>query len=164
MGFAEAEIVRGVLRIVRPGPFLVVLIHKDEMNIPELNGFLRSHLEEKATTEMIQELMCARQTEQESPQLFLYRLMGLKQKLIFPSKQSNTDISYDPKTIQQVFLHSVYQGLGAKHCDLQQRLRPLIIKNIVTDEEILSEAMKMHPFGASVVHVLRNNVTCMQVG
>lgn len=59
-GFAEAEIVRGVLRIVKPGTFRDMLMLKDELSLPELQGFLRSYLGETATTEMFQELMCAR--------------------------------------------------------------------------------------------------------
>ena len=98
-GFLEPEVVRGVLRIIKPGTFKDMLSNKDELTVPELKVFLRSHLGQKATTEMFQELMCARQGEQESPQQFLYRMIGLKPRLLFQSKQVNTDISYDPKTI-----------------------------------------------------------------
>lgn len=142
-GFAEAEVVRGVLRIIKPGAFKDMLVNKDSITVSELKGFLRSHLGEKATTEMFQELMCARQSDQESPQQFLYRMIGLKQKLLFQSRQASTDISYDPKTIQEVFLHTIYQGLGTKHADLRQRLRPLISNSQVTDEEILCQVMKI---------------------
>jgi hypothetical protein len=62
-GFVEAEVVRGALRIIKPGTFKYILVNKDEITLPELKGFLRSHLGEKATTEMFQELMCARQSE-----------------------------------------------------------------------------------------------------
>ena len=142
-GFGEAEVIRGVLRVMKPGTFRDMLVNKEEMTVSELKGFLRSHLGEKATTEMFQELMCARQLEQESPQQFLYRMIGLKQKLLFQSKQANADISYDPKTIQEVFLHSVYQGLGSKHSDIRQGLKPLISNSQLTDEEILGQVMKM---------------------
>lgn len=138
-GFPEAEIVRGALRIVKPGTFRDMLMHKDELSLQEVQGFLRSHLEEKATTEMFQELMCARQAETESPQQFLYRMIGLKQRLIFQSRQANSDVSYDPKTIREVFLHTVYQGLGVKYSNLWQRLRPFVSHSQVTDEEILQE-------------------------
>ena len=120
-----------------------MLVKKDSITVSELKGFLRSHLGEKATTEMFQELMCARQSDQESPQQFLYRMIGLKQKLLFQSRQFATDSSYDPKTIQEVFLHTVYQGLGTKHADLRQRLRSLISDSQVTDEEILRQVMKI---------------------
>lgn len=142
-GFSEAEVVRGVLRIIKPGAFKDMLVNKDSITVSELKGFLRSHLGEKATTEMFQELMCAKQSDQESPQQFLYRMIGLKQKLLFQSRQTSADISYDPNTIQEVFLHTIYQGLGIKHTDLRQRLRPLISNSQVTDEEILSQVMKI---------------------
>ena len=48
-GFVEAEVVRGALRIIKPGTFKDMLVNKDEITLPELKGFLRSHLGEKAT-------------------------------------------------------------------------------------------------------------------
>lgn len=99
-----------------------MLVNKDDMTVLKFKGFLESHLREKASAEMFQELMCARQLEQEPPQQFLYRMIGLKQKLLFQSRKANAGISYDPKTIQMVFLHTFYQGLGARHIDLRQTL------------------------------------------
>lgn len=142
-GFTETEIIRGVLRIIKPGAFKDMLSHKDEITIDELKGFLRSHLGEKAGTELFQELMCAKQNDQESPQQFLYRMIGLKQKILFQSRQANTDIRYDHKTIQEVFLHTIYQGLGSKHTDIRQQLRPLLSNNRVMDEEIVSHVTKI---------------------
>lgn len=142
-GFTETEVIRGALRIVKPGAFRDMLTNKEEMALCELKGFLRSHLGEKASTELFQELVCAKQHEHEPPQQFLYRMIGLKQKILFQSKQGNSDICYDPKTIQGVFLHTVYQGLGSKHTDIRQQLRPLLSRSQVTDEEILSQVMKI---------------------
>lgn len=47
------------------------------------------------------------------------------------------------KTIQEVFLHTIYQGLGTKHVDLQQRLTSRTSNNLVTDEEILHQVFKI---------------------
>ncbi|XP_030606237.1 uncharacterized protein LOC115794735 [Archocentrus centrarchus] len=142
-GFTDAEVIRGVLRIVKPGVFKDMLINKEEITISEIKSFLRSHLGEKASTELFQELMCAKQNDQETPQQFLYRMIGLKQKILFQSKQASTDIRYDRRTIQGVFLHSIYQGLCAKHTDIRQQLRPLLSNSEVADEEILSQVTKM---------------------
>lgn len=142
-GFTEAEVIRGVLRIIKPGAFKDMLTNKDEITICELKGFLRSHLGEKASTELFQELMCAKQNEQEPPQQFVYRMIGLKQRILFQSKQANTDIRYDPKTIQEVFLHTIYQGLSSKHTDVRQQLRPLLANHQVTDEDIVSRVTKI---------------------
>lgn len=91
---------------------------------------------------MFQELMCAGQSDQESPQQFLYRMIGLNQKTLFQSWQASADISYDSKTIQEVFLHTIYHGLRTKHADLRQRQRPLISNSQVTNEEIPRQVMK----------------------
>lgn len=87
--------------------------------------------------------MCTRQADQELPQQFLYWMIGLKKKLIFQSRQASADISNDSKTIQEVFLHTIYQGLGTKHVDLRQRLTPLTSNNQATDEEILRQVIKI---------------------
>lgn len=47
-GCTEAEIVRGVLKIVKPGTFRCILMLKDELCFPEMQGFLRSHHVEMA--------------------------------------------------------------------------------------------------------------------
>ena len=115
----EAEVVRGALRIIKPGTFKDMLVNKEEITLS------------------------ARKSEQESPQQFLYRMIGLKQKLMFQSKQTNAEISCKPKTIQEVFLHTIYQGLGPKNTELRQRLRPLISNSGVTDEEILGQVVRI---------------------
>lgn len=70
-------------------------------------------------------------------------MIGLKQKILFQIKHVATDICYDPKTIQELFLQTVYQGLGSKHTNIRQQLRPLPSNIHITDEEILSQVMKV---------------------
>ncbi|KAL6483733.1 hypothetical protein MHYP_G00086050 [Metynnis hypsauchen] len=141
--FSEAEIVRSVLRIVKPGNFKDLLMNKEDMTITELKIFLQSHLGEKSSTELLQDLMCAKQSESETPQQFLYRVMGLKQKVLFASKQANADIQYNPETVQGVFLHTIYQGLGHKYNDVRRDLKPLLSDSMVTDEAILKQVTKI---------------------
>lgn len=105
--FSESEIIRGVLKITKPGNFKEMLMEKEDLTVQELKGLLQSHLGDKSSTELFQNLMCARQGENENRQQFLYRVIGLKQKIQFASKQSTADIRYDAKTIQEVFLHTV---------------------------------------------------------
>ncbi|KAL3979175.1 gamma-glutamyltranspeptidase / glutathione hydrolase / leukotriene-C4 hydrolase [Sarotherodon galilaeus] len=142
-GFPDAEIVRGVLRIIKPGTFKDMLINKDDLTVLELKGFLQAHLREKNSTELFQELMCARQDESETPQQFLYRVIGLKQRVLFTSKMPDAGIKYSAATVQDVFLHSVYQGLGYKHSDIRRELRPLLSSGEVSDETILRHIMRI---------------------
>lgn len=142
-GFSESEIVRGVLRIIKPGTFKDMLINKDDLSILELRGFLQAHLREKNSTELFQELMCARQDDNETPQQFLYRVIGLKQRVLFTSKLSDASIKYSAATVQDVFLHTVYQGLGQKHSDIRRELKPLLSNSGISDETILCHIMRI---------------------
>lgn len=141
--FSEAELVRGILRAIKPGNFKEMIMNKEDMTVEELKRFLQSHLGDKSSTELFQELMCAKQMETETPQQFLYRVIGLKQKILFAIKQSNTDVRYSPATIQDVFLHTVYQGLGHKYKDVRSELKPLLADHSITDEAIVRNVMKI---------------------
>lgn len=134
---SESEIIRAVLRIIKPGHFKEMLSSKEDMTVGELKSFLQSHLGEKSSTELFQELMTAKQSEQETPQQFLYRMIGLKQRVMFTSRQADTDIRYEAQTAQNVFLHTVYQGLSERHDDVRRELRPLLTDPAVTDEALL---------------------------
>lgn len=136
------EITRAVLRIIKPGNFKEMLESKEDMTVGELKSFLQSHLGEKSSTELFQELMTAKQLEQETPQQFLYRVMGLKQRVIFTSRQADANIRYEAQTAQNVFLHSVYQGLSDKHDDVRRELKPLLSDPAVTDEALLRQVTK----------------------
>lgn len=131
-----------MFRIIKPGNFKEMLASKDEMTITELKRFLQSHLGEKSSTELFQELMNAKQLDHETPHQFLYRMMGLKQKVIFTSRQTDSDIKYEARTAQNVFLRTVYQGLGEKHDDIRRELRPLLSDPTVTDEALLRQVTK----------------------
>lgn len=141
--FGDVEVVRGVLRIIKPGDFKDMLMNKEDTTVAELKGFLQSHLGEKSSTELFQELMCAKQNDHETPQQFLYRVIGLKQRILFTSRQAETEIKCSPEAVQGVFLHTVYQGIGYKHNDIRRELKPLLSDSTVTDETILKHVMKI---------------------
>ena len=79
-----------------------------------LRRFLRSHIRDKNSTELFQELSNAKQSDKESPQQVLYRVMGLKQRVLFEPQQVGTSFTYDVKLVQGTFLHTLYQGLNEK--------------------------------------------------
>lgn len=141
--FSDAEIVRAVLRVIKPGNFKDMLMVRDDLTVDELKGFLHSHLGEQSNTELFQELMCTKQKDSETPQQFLYRVIGLKQKILLSSKHSHTDVTYNASTVQDVFLHTVYQGLGHKHDDIRRELKPLLVDARVSDEVILKQMKKV---------------------
>lgn len=141
--FSDTEIVRAVLRVIKPGNFKEMLMNKDDLTVDELKAFLHSHLGEQSNTEFFQELMCTKQRDNETPQQFLYRVIGLKQKILLASKHADTDVKYSPSTVQDIFIHTVYQGLGHKHDDVRRELKPLLADPCVTDEAILRHMRKI---------------------
>ncbi len=142
-GYTEREIIRGVFRMIKPGNFKDMLITKDDMTVAELKSFLQSHLGESSSTELFQELMIAKQHDHETPQQFLYRMISLKQKILFCSKQVNSDIRYDDHTVQSVFMHTVSQGIGLKHSDIRRELRPFLLDSSVSDETLLRQVIRI---------------------
>ncbi|XP_061817764.1 uncharacterized protein [Nerophis lumbriciformis] len=135
--YSEGEIIQGIFRIVRPGQFKDMLVNKDDLTLCELRSFLRSHLSGKSGSELFQELMSTRQLESESPQQFLYRMIGLKQKVLFASRQGNMDIEYEPRTVQNVFLRTILQGLLPKFSDIRTELKPMLSDYAVSDEALI---------------------------
>ncbi|KAJ8008316.1 hypothetical protein DPEC_G00103570 [Dallia pectoralis] len=141
--FSDAEVVRAVLKVIKPGTFKDMLMNKDDLSVEELKAFLHSHLGDQSNTELFQELMCTKQRDNETPQQFLYRVIGLKQKIMLASKHADTDVKYNASTVQDVFLHTVYQGLGHKHDDVRRELKPLLVDTRVSDEAILKQMKKI---------------------
>lgn len=120
-----------------------MLINKDDMTVNELKGFLQSHLGDRSSTELFQELMCIKQSDHKTPQQFLYRVLGLKQKILFAARQADSDRKYSAATVQDVFLHTVYQGLSHECKDIRSKLKPLLADSNVTDDAILRHVMKV---------------------
>lgn len=54
-----------------------MLTNKDDLQVDELKRFLRSHIRKKSSTELFHELSNAKQYDKETPQQFMYRIMGL---------------------------------------------------------------------------------------
>ena len=138
----EGEIIRGVLRAIKPGNFRDMLTNKDDLTVTELKSFLQSHLGEKSSTELFQDLMCTKQHENETPQQFLYRMIGLKQRIMFAAKHTASIVKYDASTIQCIFLNTICQGIGEKYEDVRRELKPLLADPAVSDEALLRQVIK----------------------
>lgn len=141
-GFSEAEIIRAVLKITKPGTFREMLTNHDDLTLNGLKRFLRSHVRDKSVTELFQELSNARQQDRESPQQFLYRLMGLKQKVLFESQQPGVEFNYDGRLVQGTFLHTLYQGINEKNMYIRHDIKPFLSDIQVSDDFLLEQMTK----------------------
>nr|XP_055027266.1 uncharacterized protein LOC129416864 [Misgurnus anguillicaudatus] len=141
-GFSESEIIRAVLKITKPGTFREMLVNKDDLTIEGLKRFLRSHIRDKNVTELFQELTSARQNDKESPQQFLYRIMGLKQRVLFESQQPGVGFSYNKELVQGTFMHTLYQGLNERNGHVRRDLKPFLSDMQVSDDLLLEQITK----------------------
>lgn len=140
-GFTESEVIRSVLKTTKPGTFREMLINRSDLNVDELKKFLRSHIRDKNSTELFQELTNAKQSDRESPQQFLYRVMGLKQRVLSES-QVGTGFNYDVKLVQGTFLHTLYQGLNEKNDYVRRDLKPYLKDMQIGDDFLLEQMTK----------------------
>ncbi len=94
---------------------------------------------DRSSTELFQELMCTKQSDHETPQQFLHRVMWLKQKILFAARQADSDRRYSAATVQDI----VYQGLSHRCKDIHRELKPLLADSNVTDDAIFRHIMKV---------------------
>ena len=87
----EFDIVEAVVRAV--GPDLQLrgfLENKADLSLQSLRRILRSHFQEKDPTTLFNLLSNAVQSNCENPHEFLMRLMNLRQKVVFVSKEAES--------------------------------------------------------------------------
>ena len=86
---------------------------------------------------MYQLLSSGAQEGGETPQEFLVRLLDLKQKVLFASQEDGSNLKYDPKLVQCMFLHSLLTGLRSDSIKLE--VKPYLQNTEVTDEELFEK-------------------------
>lgn len=137
-----SEIICTVLRMIKPGNFKDMLTNKDDLTVAKLKRFFKSHMRERSSTELFQELSNAKQQDKETPQQFVYRPMVLKQKVLSASQLGGLQFNYDKRLVEGVFLHTLYQGLNVKNCKIGLDIKPYISDLTVTDDFILQQVSK----------------------
>ena len=61
-------------------------------------------------------------------------LLDLEQKILFASKEADTDLKYEPKLVQCLLSHSLLTGLRSD--SIKWELKPCLQNTHVTDEEL----------------------------
>ena len=117
-GYKEEEVIEAVIRVLNPGLRLRSYLGcKFDLTLANLCKILRSHHQEKEAT-----------------QDFLVCLLDLEQKILFASKEADSDLKYEPKLVQCLFSHSLLTGLRSDSIKLE--LTPRLQNTHVTDEEL----------------------------
>ena len=108
---------------------------RDNLNLRTLSRIVRSHFNEASVTSSFTELRSSKQLPSESVQEFVVRLMLLRQKILFISKEDNC--GYSEALVQDRFLHAILVGLGNDNI----RKSPITQNSILSDEDILQNLM-----------------------
>ena len=137
-GYKESEVIEAVIRAVSPSLKLRSYLEMiQDLTLVRLKQIMKAHFKQKSGTELYQELSVIHQETNESSQDFLIRAMNLKQQVIFVSRASDSAIKYEPPLVQALFLHVVETGLQEE--SVRTKLRPLLEKPAVTDEELMEK-------------------------
>ena len=172
-GYKEEEIIEAVIRAINPGLRLRSYLEgKPDLDLARLRKILRSHYQERGATEMYQLLSSAVQEAGETPQDFLVRLLDLKQKVLFASQEAGSDLKYDPKLVQCMFLHSLLTGL--RNDSIKMEIKPWLQNTQVEDEELFeklnaavsNETERMQKLGSRHDHPTNRTPTqaCSSIG
>ena len=139
--YTELEIVNAVVRAVQPCLLLRGYLESiSNLALSKLKKIIGFHFHEKSATELYQTLANITQEPKEDPQSFLIRALTIRQKIIFASKESENNITYDENSVQGLFLHALETGLIDE--TIRAKMRPTIKTPGVADEELI-EAMNM---------------------
>ena len=136
--YSEKEIVQSVVRSISPHlQFRSYLESMPELELPRLRKLLRSHYQEKKATELYTNLATMKQEQNESHLDFVMRALDLRQKIIFSSKESESEIYYEPSLVQALMLHTIQTGLANE--SIRSQIRPYLEKKGIDDDEIIEK-------------------------
>ena len=135
--YSSKEIAQAIRKAVSPGTELrTVLDAKTDMSLETMLIFVRGFLQEKTAAELYNELNSMYQMEDEDPQTFVLRAMGVREKIIKASAAEPTGARYDRNMIQNMFLHTIRTGL--KDLAVKSEVKDLLRDGAAQDEDILS--------------------------
>jgi len=67
----------------------------------------------------------------------LIRLLDLKQKILFASQETDSELKYDPTLVHSMFVHSF--SLGLQNENIKIEMKPYLEKKIMSDEELFEK-------------------------
>lgn len=136
-GYGEEDIIAAVIKAINPDIELRSYLERrmGDLSLTMLRRLLRSHYQEKDVTELYNLLSNSCQSVGESPQEFVMRLMNLRQKIMFVSKESDSRICYNEALVQNRFLQSVATGLRSDIVKFE--MKSVCEAAYVSDEDLL---------------------------
>ena len=97
----------------------------------------RSKFRLRCVTELYHQLSSTVQQPKEKPQEFLIRLLDFKQKVLFVSEETDSELKYDPTLVQGMSVHSF--SLGLQNENIMIEMKPCLEKKTMSDEELFEK-------------------------
>ena len=110
---------------------------KPDLTLAKVRRILYSHYQEKAAAELYHQLSSAAQGLKETAQDFLIRLLDLRQKVHFASKEADSGLQYDPALVHGMFLHSLLTGFQSDNIKVE--MKPFLQNSTLSDEELFEK-------------------------
>ena len=137
-GYNEHEKCDAVIKSIASDSALRTYLEgKDNLNLKTMSRILRSHFKEPNATSLFTELSNSKQLPSECAQKYVVRLMSLRQKILFISKEDN--YGYSEAFVEDRSLNAILFGL--RNDNIRNKLRPLLKTSILADEDILENLM-----------------------
>ena len=134
--YTEDELCEEVVRAVSPDLQLRSFLEgKADLTLQSLRRILRAHFQEQDPTTLFNSLSNSSQQSTETALDFVIRLMNLRQKILFVSKEVDNRFEYSEPLLQKQFLHSVVTGL--RNESVKNEIKPLLLTDNLSDEELL---------------------------
>ncbi|KAK2564655.1 hypothetical protein P5673_012136 [Acropora cervicornis] len=136
--YTADEIKEAVIKAINPALSLRSYLEgKVDLTLAKLRRIMRSHYQERTATELYHQLSSTVQQPKEKPQEFLIRLLDLKQKVLFASQETDSDLKYDHTLVHGMFVHSF--SLGLKNENIKIEMKPYLEKKTMSDEELFEK-------------------------
>ena len=136
--YTEDEINEAVIKAINPALSLRSYLEgKVDLTLAKLRRIMRSHYQERTATKLYHQLSSTVQQPKEKPQEFLIRLLDLKQKILFASQETDSELKYDPTLVRGMFVHSF--SLGLQNENIKIEMKPYLDKKTMSNEELFEK-------------------------
>ena len=140
-GYKDDEIAFALRRAVTTGTELRRYLDSlPSLTLQEILQCIRSAYQEKSATELFQELTSLCQQSSENSQAFLFRALGLRQR-VFLASEAEDQIHYDNNLVQSIFLHAISTGLSSDN--IRSIMQPLLdVSRVASDNQLIEKMTK----------------------
>ena len=139
--YTEDEIKEAVIKAINPALSLRSYLEgKADLTLAKLRRIMCYHYQERTATELYHQLSSTVQQLQQpkgKPQEFLIRLLDLKQKVLFASQETDSELKYDPTLVHGMFVHSF--SLDLQNENIKIEMKPYLEKKTISDEELFEK-------------------------